>query len=120
MYKKTVGIMLGAIGFAWGNAGDLRVIITNNTADAVVLTVISQDLLKEESAQQLAPKEVVDMIIPYGNYRITFRNTVHNKTVAVDRSTLGNVSNVCVAVTLTPGLYPGEPYVGFSPVCDKK
>lgn len=113
-----LGFFLIYTGVQLANAGDLRVIIKNQTADSLILTVLNQDLFKEESVQQLAPKEVVDMIIPYGNYRLVFRTTVHNKTVAVERATLGTVSNICVAITLTPGLYPGEPYIGFSAVCE--
>lgn len=96
---------------------ELRVIITNQTNDQFLVTLINTSINKEESAQLMPAKGNIDMALPWGYYSITFRNVAHGKTISVDRSTLTNVSNTCVAVTLTSGSYSGEPNIGFSALC---
>ena len=118
-------LLISAIGTCslWSEDLALKVIITNHTSDQCLLTVVDTNINKEESVQLMAPGEIVNMVLKWGYYRISFGFTLVSggrtvvKTVAVDRSTLANVSNTCVAVTLTQGLYPGEPYIGFSAVC---
>ena len=96
----------------------LKVMIDNQTDATYVTKLMRNETVSEVLVQVLYGKSLIQINILDGAYTIRFTDAANDKTTTIDVDAIRRFSTSCARLTLTTGLYPGQPVVGIIAATD--